>query len=104
MLTMWFVKDGSRPNSQSGPGIPITAEEAQLIMGLHRAIHVGKEAPSINPNKPSYSLKNVVFEIESGSEVASLLPEAGFYIVADLTPEEAQLALDAHRERVRNKL
>lgn len=104
MTTMWFAKDGSRPNSQSGLGIPITTEEVQVIVGLRQAKFVGKDAPSINPERPLHSLKNVVLEIEASSEVSSLLPEVGFYVVADLTPEEAQYALNINRGQSRNKL
>lgn len=100
MLTMWFAKNGTRPNSQSGPGISITTEEAKVIVGLHPARFEGSDAPNINPNKPSHSLKNVVLEIESSAEVSSLLPEVGFYVVANLTPEEAQRALNALRGRM----
>lgn len=103
MATMWFAKDGSRPNSQSGPGVPITAAEAQVIVGLRRAKFVGKDAPSINTDRPSHSLKNVVLEIEESTEVSSLLPEVGFYVVGDLTPEEAQHALSIHRGQSQNK-
>ena len=97
MPTMWFAQGGSRPNSQSGPGIPITREEAQVIVGLHQAIFVGKDAPSIHLSKPSHSLKNVMLEIDTSTEISSLLPEIGFYVVADLTPEQAQRALNTHR-------
>lgn len=97
MPTMWFAKDGSRPNSQSGPGISITTEEARVIIGSHEAKFVGSIAPSINQNKPTHSLKNVVLEIESNTEVSSLLPEVGYYVVADLRPVESQRVLDGLR-------
>ena len=97
MATMWFAKDGSRPTSQSGPGMPITAEEAQVIVGLRRTKFVGKDAPSINPDSPSHSLKNVVLEIEESTDVSSLLPEIGFYVVPDLTQEEARDTHVIHR-------
>lgn len=97
MATMWFAKDGKRPNSQSGPGISITSQEAQAVIGSYQAIFVGKEAPNINPEQPSYSPKNVVFEVELDTETNLLLPQVGFYVVAGLTPENAQLLLNAHR-------
>ena len=97
MPTMWFAKDGPRPNSQSGPGISITTEEAQVIVGSYQAIFVGSIAPSINQNKPTHSLKNVVLEIESSTEVSSLFPKVGYYVVADLTPVESQRVLDGLR-------
>jgi hypothetical protein len=101
---MWFAKNGSRPNSQSGPGIPITTQEVRVIVGMRRAKFVGKDAPSINPDRPSHSLKNVVLEVEQIAEVNSLLPEVGFYVVTDLTPEEAQHALSVRRDQSQNKL
>jgi len=104
MTTMWFAKNGSRPNSQSGPGIPITTQEVRVIVGMRRAKFVGKDAPSINPDRPSHSLKNVVLEVEQIAEVNSLLPEVGFYVVTDLTPEEAQHALSVRRDQSQNKL
>lgn len=104
MATMWFAKDGSRPNTQSGPGITITPEGVRVIVGLRRTRFVGRDAPSINPDRPSHSLRNVVLEIDEGAEVNSLLPEVGFYVIADLTPEEAQHALSIHRGQSQNKL
>ena len=97
MPTMWFAKDGSRPNSQSGPGISITTQEAQVIIGLHQVIFVGSIAPSINKDKPTHSLKNVVLEIESSTEASSLLPEVGYYVVANITPVESRRVLDGLR-------
>ena len=97
MLTMWFAKDGVCPKSQSGPRISITMEEAKVIIELRQAIFVGNDAPSINPNKPNHSLKNVILEIESSTEVGLLFPDVGFYVVAGLAPEEALSALSAFR-------
>jgi hypothetical protein len=97
MPIMWFAKDGPRPNSQSGPGVPITTSEAQAIVGGQQIKFVGLEAPSINSETPSGSLKNVVLEIDSDLDVSTLLPKVGFYFVMGLSPLEAERQLNACR-------
>lgn len=97
MPTMWFAKDGPRPQSQRVPGIPITSAEVQVVVGAREAKFVGTEPPSVNPEQPSHSLKNVVLEIEEISDVSSLLPKVGFYFVVGLAPSEAERLLNAHR-------
>lgn len=104
MAKIWFSKDGSRPYNQSGPGIQVTSEEAQAIVGLRQAIFAGKDAPSINPDKPSHSLKNVVLEIEDSAEVSAILPKVGFYLISGISPKEAQHALNIQRKQTQNKL
>lgn len=98
MPTMWFAKDGLRPHSQSGPGIAVTSEEVTVIVAGHAVHFIGLEAPSINPDQPSHSLKNVVLEVEEQSDASALLPEVGFYLVPGLLPSKAQSRLDASRE------
>lgn len=97
MPVMWFATDGPRPTSQTGPGISVTTQEVQRIVGKNKFVFVGEVAPSINSVHPSNSLKNVVLEVEDSSEISSLLPRIGFYIVADLHPLEAQNTLKAIR-------
>ncbi len=97
MPTMWFAKDGKRPDTQSGPGIPITTQEIQTVFGMYQIIYKGKEAPSINPEHPSHSKKNIVIEVELSNEISSLIPEIGFYVVLGLSPTEADYQLNTHR-------
>lgn len=99
MPTIWFAKDGPRPDSQAGSGMQINNQEAQVIVAKRQAMFVGTEAPSINPETPSYSQRNVVLEVESGEEVCSSLPKVGFYLVAGLSPSEAQRMLTEYRGR-----
>lgn len=94
---MWFSTDGPRPNSQSGPGKQIDISEAEAIVEAHQAIFVGCEAPTINVERPSDSLKNVVLEVVSSTEASSFLPQAGFHVVVGLRPAAAKNALDSLR-------
>ncbi|MCA8458089.1 hypothetical protein LGN04_29775 [Burkholderia multivorans] len=97
MPTMWFAKDGPRPNSQSGPGVPITFDEAEEIIGSRQAIFAGVEAPSINADRPSHAIKNVVLEVEPDEGASSHLSETGFYVIAGISPSEAERLLESHR-------
>lgn len=100
MPTMWFAKDGPRPNSQRGPGTSITAEKAAAVVGLRELKYVGSEAPSINAETPSRYERNVILEVTSPQDTTSLMPKVGFYYVLGLQPEEASAALEAKRGAV----
>jgi hypothetical protein len=97
MPTMWLVKDGRRPHSQTGPGTSVTFDEVAAIFGSHQMHYAGPEAPSINADKPSHSIKNVVLEVEENEGVSSLLPKQGFYLVVGSSPDSAERDLHAHR-------
>jgi len=100
MPTMWLVKDGPRPNSQSGPGTSMTFDEVVAIFGSYQMRYAGPEAPSINAAKPSHSNRNVVLEVGATEGVSSLLTKQGFYIVAGCSPDSAERDLQAHRRSV----
>ncbi len=97
MPTMWFAKDGPSPNSQRSPGISISSQEAEAIVGFCELKYVGTEAPSINVEKPSQYERNVVFEISSEKDGSARMPKVGYYYVLGLAPSEAQARLDAKR-------
>jgi len=91
-------KDGPRPHSQSGPGTHITLDEAQLLFGSADLRFVGSEPPSINSDRPSHSVKNVIVAVEDNEGSSALFPEAGFYFVVDMRPPEVESKLHAYRE------
>ncbi len=97
MLIMWFAKDGLRPESQSGPGIDISNAESEIIIGGRALIFSGEEAPSINPEQPSYSVKNVIIEVRKKSECSAQLSKVGFYVISGLSPSEAAVILSTCR-------
>ena len=97
MATMWFARDGKRPHSQHGPGMEITRQDLDAIVGRHEARYMGPEAPSINPDKVSSTVKHVVLEIDAQDSNHPGFPVAGFYWVVALDPSEATRRLDAHR-------
>lgn len=94
---MWFTKDGRRPHTQRGPGIDISASEIQAIFAAERLHFAGLEAPSINPDQPSSSVKNVILEIDEEDGFSDLLPQPGCYVVVGMRPQDAEEKLLAHR-------
>lgn len=97
MAVMWFSKDGKRPHTQSGPGIDISLGEIHAIFGKEHLRYVGTEAPSINPDTPSHSEKNVVLETSADDGISDMLPKVGFYLVVGVRPRDAEDRLRAHR-------
>jgi hypothetical protein len=98
MAIMWFAKDGKRPHTQSDPGIDISLGEIHAIFGKESLRYVGTEPPSINPDAPSHSEKNVVLEIDTDDGASDLLPQYGFYLVVGVRPEDAKARLHIHRQ------
>lgn len=97
MAIMWYSKDGRRPHTQRGPGTDLTLDEISAIFANDELRYCGVEAPSINPNKPSHSEKNVVLEIDEDDGFNERMPEAGYYLVVSVRPGDAQQRLLDHR-------
>lgn len=99
MATLWFARDGKRPGTQSGPGIVLSTAEANVIFAGCPCRYCGLEAPGINPNKPSQSIKNVVLEIEPEDDRLGRFKKVGFYWMVGDSPDEVEHRLHAHRAR-----
>ncbi len=97
MAIMWFSKDGLRPHTQRGPGTDLSLDEIHAVFRKNELRYVGTEAPSINPDTPSYSEKNVVLEIDEQDGFSERLPKAGFYLAIGVRPSDANDRLQAHR-------
>ena len=97
MPKMWFARDGKRPETQSGSAIEISFAEAEIIASNGEIKFVGAEAPSINPDQPSESLKNVVIEVESEEGSHPSFLKTGFYLIAGVKPKVAESKLNEMR-------
>ncbi len=97
MPTMWYVKNGRRPDTQHGPGIEISFEEVAAIFVDHDVKFVSNDAPNINPDAPSEHPVNVVIEVDREEGTSTQLERPGFYLVVGLSPEQTQYVLGQHR-------
>lgn len=93
MPTIWFARDGARPHTQSGNGITVTTAEAEEILSNQEVNYLGTEAPNIRPSTTSKYATNVVIQLEADEPTSKLLPQAGFYLAPNLTPEHVEQAI-----------
>lgn len=99
MPAMWFAKDGRRPETQRGPNVPMSFEEINGAFQEYRAEYVSKEPPQFNVDSPSRYPVRVVIEVEEGEGTNAVFPKIGFYLIPDLSPENAQQLLSAYHNR-----
>ena len=97
MPTMWFAKNGRRPDTQEGPGIEISHEELETISRGYEVRFVSLDAPNINPELPPQDFVNVVVELEDQEPRSSKMYKTGFYLVVGLKPSTARSALGSVR-------
>lgn len=97
MATMFFSKDGPRPDSQRGPGIELTLAEIEAIFAKEHLRYLGEHPPTINQDRPSHSLKNVVLFVEEEDGSSPRLANSGFYLVMGLRPDVAEERLSEYR-------
>lgn len=103
MPKIWSAKDGPRPYSQSGPGIPASHDEVEAIFSGYELVYHGLEPESINRERPTKWPVNVLVELEESESCTALLPQVGFYQVLGMRPEEAERALDECRSKPQEK-
>lgn len=99
MAIMWYSTDGPRPHTQRGPGIRLTLAELSAIFAKDELCYVGTEAPSINPDTPSHSVKNVVVELDEGDSFNKRMPKAGFYLVIGVRPNDTDKRLQEYQAK-----
>src|SRR5262245_5262997 len=97
MPTLWYAKDGRRPETQRGPGVPISFQELNTVFADADPRFVSGEAPEFNVDRPSRYPVRVVVEVEAHEGSDSRFPKAGFYLMQDLSPERAQQRLQDSR-------
>ena len=97
MPVMWFVKDGPRPHTAPGDGIKLSFAELRGAFGKHRPQFLSKEPPQFNVETPSQYPRRVVIEVREEEGSDNQFPQSGFYIISDLSPEEAHELLSNYR-------
>src|SRR5688572_20657286 len=106
MPKIWFSTDGERPSDdyqgerlhvQRGPGLDVTHEELETLFAGLELRYVGVEAPSINPDRRTDYVKNVVVEIRE-DEASETSNQVGFYLVVGARPNEVESQLRHLRE------
>ena len=95
MPILWFVKDGRRPYTQSGEGVPLSFEQVNSAFGDYAIEYVSTEPPEINRDSPSRHPVRVVIEVRDDEGTSAQFPKPGFYFIP-LSVDEAQQLLSVH--------
>lgn len=99
MPTMWFVKDGYRPNVQKGASVTVCYKEIKGAFGGNKPEYISKEPPQFYVDSPSQYPVRVVIQVreEDGANVE--FPKVGFYLIPGISPERAEKQLLAYQNR-----
>ena len=97
MPTMWFVKDGPRSSTTRRAGTPISFDEIEKAFSAYRFEFLCANPPQFNINTPSQYPRYVVIEVREEDRTSPKFPQAGFYVMDNLSPERANHLLSEYR-------
>lgn len=90
MPTIWYVREGPRPNTTNDPGITVTPLDYERAFSAWTPKFLSKASPEFPSANPSPEARHVVVEIRGDDETGLTFPFPGFYLLPDVTPEEAK--------------
>jgi hypothetical protein len=84
------VKDGSYPQNfiDLGRRVPLDALERRIQDQDLR--HLSTMPPEFNPAQPSHAARHVVVELEMDEPPGQCLTQTGYYLLPELSPNEAE--------------
>ena len=91
MSTLFYVKDGPRPDN-SGPPHKIDLIDLYKYLPILNTKFLGTEPPSFNENSPSIYPERVVMEVLPDEVDSNKFQNAGFYLLIDIAPDDANLS------------
>jgi len=101
MPTLWYVKDGPRPDNTRGAGIQVLFLELRGAFGNHTLEFLSKNPPQFNVKEPSLYPRRVVIEVQEEDGLDGKFSQPGFYLFPDLSPEEAHRLLnDSKKQKI----
>jgi hypothetical protein len=90
MPTIWYVREGPKPNTMNDPGMTLSSLDYQRAFSDVTPKFLSKEAPVFNAASPNAAVQRVVVEIRPDEDTDLTFPFPGFYLLPDMTPEEAK--------------
>lgn len=89
MAKIYYVKDGPRPDN-SGLGYPKPLADLEKKLLNIKNEYLGETPPEFNKEAPSPFPRTVVIEIDAHESKGKLFTKTGFYLLPQLTPDEAE--------------
>ena len=94
MAKVYYVKDGSYPQNMVDPfGRQIALAELERRLQGQDVRYLSTLPPEFNPDQPSHTAQHVVIELEMDEPPGHLLTQTGYYLVPQLSPNEAEALL-----------
>jgi hypothetical protein len=97
MAKVYAVKDGSYPQNMVDPlGRDIALAELERRLQGQDVRYLSTLPPEFNPDQPSPEVKYVVVELVMDEPPGRLFTRTGYYLVPELSPDEAEVLLFSH--------
>jgi hypothetical protein len=94
MAKVYYVKDGSFPQNLVDPlGRWIALAELERRLQGQDLHYLGALPPEFNPHQPAHTARHVIVELAMDEPRGQLLTQTGFYLVPQLSPNEAEALL-----------
>ena len=94
MAKVYYVKDGSYPQNMVDPfGRQIALAELERRLQGQDLQYLSTLPPEFNPEQPSPEATHVVVELAMDEPPGHLLTQTGYYLVPQLSPNEAEALL-----------
>ena len=90
MPTIWYVREGGRPNTTNDPGITISSLDYQRAFTGVTPQFLSKSPPEFNAASPNPAVQRVIVEIRPEEDTDLTFPFPGYYLMPDMTPEDAK--------------
>ena len=91
MAKVYYVKDGSYPQNMVDPlGRRISVAELERRLQGQDLHYLSTLPPEFNPEQPSHTAQHVVIELEMDEPPGQLLTQTGYYLLPQLSPNEAE--------------
>jgi hypothetical protein len=97
MAKVYYVKDGSYPQNLVDPlGRDIALAELERRLRGRDVRYLSTLPPEFNREQPSPEVKYVVAELVMDEPPGRLFTRTGYYLVPELSPDEAEARLFSH--------
>jgi hypothetical protein len=94
MAKIYYVKDGSYPQNMVDPlGRGIALAELERRLQGQDMRYLSTLPPEFNPDQPSHTAQHVVIELAMDEPPGQLFTRTGYYLVPQLSPDEAEALL-----------
>jgi hypothetical protein len=94
MAKVYDVKDGSYPQHLVDPfGRRIALAELERRLQGQDLHDLGTLPPEFNPDQPSHTAQHMVIELDMDEPPGQRLTRTGYYLLPQLSPDEAEVFL-----------